>query len=92
MPSWNGPEEDIQKQIRRAFTAQCAIGWDQFFHGRIAKAWGLPPIGMYYNIRQPGDSFTPDQWMRTPAVITEIWTFSIAATWKQRPEHGIAWY
>jgi hypothetical protein len=37
---------------------------------------------MYYKIRQPGDSFTPDQWMRT--VITELcWTFSIIAIWKQ---------
>jgi hypothetical protein len=32
------PEEPIQQQIRSAFTAQAKIGWDQFFHGRIAKA------------------------------------------------------
>jgi hypothetical protein len=35
---------------------------------------------MYYKIRQPGDSFTPDQWMRT--VIKELCVFSIAI-WKQ---------
>jgi hypothetical protein len=36
---------------------------------------------MYYKIRQPGESFTPDQWMRT--VIKELcWVFSIAI-WKQ---------
>jgi hypothetical protein len=34
---------------------------------------------MYYKIRQPGESFTPDQWMRT--VIKELWVFSIAI-WK----------
>jgi hypothetical protein len=33
-------------------------------------------------IRQPGESFTPDQWMRT--VIKELWVFSIAMIWKQR--------
>jgi hypothetical protein len=36
---------------------------------------------MYYKIRQPGESFTPDQWMRT--VIKELWALSIAI-WKQR--------
>jgi hypothetical protein len=51
------------------------------FHGRIAKAWCKQPIGTYYKIRQPGDSFTPDQWMRT--VIKELWEFSITI-WKQR--------
>jgi hypothetical protein len=80
MPAWNGPEEPIQQQIRRAFTAQSAIGWDQFFRGQIAKAWRIP-IGMYYKLRQPGDSFTPDQWMRT--VIKELWAFS-TTIWKQR--------
>jgi hypothetical protein len=38
-PSWNGPEEPIKRQIRSAFKAQAMIGWDQFFRGRIAKAW-----------------------------------------------------
>jgi hypothetical protein len=37
---------------------------------------------MYYKIRKPGESFTPDQWMRT--VIKELWVFSIAICWKQR--------
>jgi hypothetical protein len=46
----------------------------------LAKAWRIP-IGTYYKIRQPGESFTPDQWMRT--VIKELWVFSIAI-WKQR--------
>jgi hypothetical protein len=80
-PEWNGPEEPIQQQIRSAFKkAQTKIGWDQFFHGRIVTAW-RKPIGMYDKIRQPGKSFTPDQWMRT--VIKELWEFSIAI-WKQR--------
>ena len=80
-PAWNGPEEPIQKQIRSAFKAQAKIGWDQFLHGRIAKAWRIP-IGTYYKIRQPGESFTPDQWIRT--VIKELWAFSIAIpVWKQ---------
>jgi len=79
-PEWQGPEEPIQRQIRSAFKAQAMIGWDQFFRGRIAKAWRTP-IGTYYKIRQPGESFTPDQWMRT--VIKELWVFSIAI-WKQR--------
>jgi hypothetical protein len=79
-PEWNGPEEPIQRQIRSAFKAQAKIGWDQFFRGRIAKEWSKP-IGTYYKIRQPGESFTPDQWMRT--VIKELWEFSITI-WKQR--------
>jgi hypothetical protein len=70
-PARNGPEEQpIQRQIRSAFKAQAKIWWDQFFCGRIAKAWRIP-IGMYYKIRQPGESFTMDQWMRT--VIKELW-------------------
>jgi hypothetical protein len=80
MPARNGPEEPIQKQICIAFAAQAAIGWDQFFRGCIAKAW-RKPIGTYYKIRQSGNSFTPDQWMRT--VIKELWEFSITI-WKQR--------
>ena len=46
-------------------------------------------IGMFYKIRQPGESFTPDQWMRT--VIKELWVFSITI-WKQRnsESHGTA--
>jgi hypothetical protein len=79
-PAWNGPLDPIQRQIRSAFRAQAKIGWDQFFRGRIAKAWRIP-IGRYHKIRQPGESFTPDQWMRT--VIKEVWVFSIAM-WKQR--------
>jgi hypothetical protein len=81
LPSaWNGPEEPIQQQLRSAFKAQAKIRSDQFFCGRIAKAWRIP-IGTYYKIRQPGESFTPDQWMRT--VIKELWVFSIAI-WNQR--------
>jgi hypothetical protein len=81
LPEWNGPKDPIQPQIRSAFKAQATrIGWDQFFRGCIAKAWSIP-IGTYYRIRQPGESFTPDQWMRT--VIKELWMFSIAI-WKQR--------
>jgi hypothetical protein len=70
-PAWNGPEEPIQQQICSAsFKTQAKIRWDQFFHGRIAKAWCIP-IGTYYMIRQPGESFTLDQWMLT--VIKELW-------------------
>jgi hypothetical protein len=53
--AWNGPEEPIQQQeIHCAFKAQAKIGWEQFFHGRIAKAWWRIPIGTYYKIQQPG--------------------------------------
>jgi hypothetical protein len=34
-----------------------------------------------HDVRTPGESFTPEQWMRT--VIKEIWVFSITI-WKQR--------
>jgi hypothetical protein len=64
LPVRDGPDEPIKRQLRRAYRAQTQIGWDQFFHGRIAKAWPKP-IGTYYKIRQPGESFTPDEWMRT---------------------------
>jgi hypothetical protein len=79
-PTWHGPGDLFQRQLRRAFHAQSRIGWDQFFRGRIAKAWSIP-IATYYKERQPGSSFTPDQWMRT--VILELWIFSITV-WKQR--------
>jgi len=86
-PAWNGPEDEIQAEIRLAFTAQSRIGWDQFFRGRIAKDWQIP-ITRFYEERQPGDSFTPEQWMRT--VIQELWTFSITV-WNQRNTelHGL---
>jgi hypothetical protein len=71
-PSWNGAPRNLSKrQIRSAFKAQQAkIGWDQFFRGRIAKAWRIS-IGMYYKIRQPGESFTPGRSMRT-VIIKEL--------------------
>jgi hypothetical protein len=80
LPIWNGPNEPIHGALRRAFRAQEKIGWDQFLRGRIAKDWKRP-ITMYYKIRQPGESYTPDQWMRT--VIKELWILSITI-WKQR--------
>jgi hypothetical protein len=52
LPAWNGPEEPIQQQIRSAFKTQAKIGWDQFFHGRIAKAWRIPIGTWYHKIRQ----------------------------------------
>jgi len=86
-PAWNGPEDEIKAEIRLAFNAQSRIGWDQFFRGRIAKDWQIP-IARFYEERQPGDSFTPEQWMRT--VIQELWTFSITV-WNQRNTelHGL---
>ena len=80
LPVWNGPNEPIHGALRRAFRAQAKIGWDQFFRGRIAKDWKRP-ITMYYKIRQPGESYTSDQWMRS--IITELWKLSITI-WKQR--------
>jgi hypothetical protein len=79
-PIWNGPNISIKRQLRHAFHAQSRIGWDQFFRGRIAKEWRVP-ICTYYKERQPGESFTPDQWMRN--IITETWKLSITI-WKQR--------
>jgi hypothetical protein len=79
-PLQTGPEEPIQCQLRSAFHAQSQIGWDQFFRGRIAKTW-IFPIGTYYKHRQPGASFTPEQWMQN--AITELWKFSITL-WKQQ--------
>jgi hypothetical protein len=67
-PALNGPEEPIQHQIHSVFKAQATIGWDQFFRGHIGAG---PRHGANqlerttYRIRQPGESFTPDQWMRT---------------------------
>jgi hypothetical protein len=83
IPARNSPEEPIQKQIRQAFTAQSAIGWDQFFRGRIAKAWRIP-IGIYYKIRQPGESFTPDQRNHR--------TMDILDSHMETAECGIAWH
>jgi hypothetical protein len=80
-PPWTCQEEPIQRKLHSAFHAQGQIGWDQFFRGRIAKAWILP-FGMYYKQRQPKASFTPEQWMWT--VITELWKFSSITLWKQQ--------
>jgi hypothetical protein len=87
-PAWNGPEEPIQRQIRSAFKAQATIGWDQFFRGRIAKAWSKP-IGTYYRIRQPGESFTPDQWLDANS---HQGTLDVLNRHMEATEHGIAWY
>jgi hypothetical protein len=39
-------------------------------------------VRQYYKIRQPGDSFTPEeQWMHT--IVKELWEFSITI-WKER--------
>jgi hypothetical protein len=79
-PSWTTPEEPIMPQLTRAFKSQSKIGWDQFFRGRIATDWKLA-IQTYYRERQPGTSFTPDQWMRT--TINAIWTLALTL-WRQR--------
>jgi hypothetical protein len=59
---------------------QSKIRWDQFFRGRIATDWKLA-IQTYYRERQPGTSFTPDQWMQT--TINAIWTLALTL-WRQR--------
>ena len=79
-PTWIPPEEPIQTQLRNAFKSQSKIGWDQFFRGRITKDW-QHAIQTFYSERQPGKSFTPDQWMRT--TIDALWTFSLTL-WRQR--------
>jgi hypothetical protein len=84
----NCPEEPIKQQIRSAFKAQATIGWDQFFHGRIAKAWSIP-IGTYFKSRQPGESFTPDQGMRQNS---HQETLGVLDSPMEAMEHGIAWY
>jgi hypothetical protein len=44
----------------------------------------------YHKIRQPGESFTLNQWMQTVYSFKELWLFSVAL-WKQRNMklHGI---
>jgi hypothetical protein len=79
-PDWPLPHEPIMHQLQTAFEQQRRIGWDQFFRGRIAIAWKYA-IRTYYAERRPGDSFTPDQWMRT--TIKAIWDFSMTL-WRQR--------
>jgi hypothetical protein len=61
-PTWTQPAEPIMTDLKRAFTSQGKIGWDQFFRGRIATDWKTA-IKTYYQERQPGTSYTPDQWM-----------------------------
>jgi hypothetical protein len=80
-PTWTPPEEPIQTQLRHAFKSQSKISWDQFFRGRITKDWKSAIQTYYYNERQPGKSFTPDQWMCT--TINALWTFSLTL-WQQR--------
>ena len=60
--------------ITRAFQSQQRIGWDQFFRGRLTHEWSLV-LATYYNERQPGYNFTPENWMRT--TINAIWDFSL---------------
>ena len=79
-PTWPTPTEPIMDSITMAFNSQRRIGWDQFFRGRISSAW-KNAIRHYYNARKPGDSFTPDRWMRT--TIDGIWKFAMTL-WRQR--------
>ena len=78
-PTWIQPEEPIMADLQRAFNSQWKIGWDQFLRGRIAKDWKRA-IKTYYHERKPGDSYTPDQWMRT--TIAAIWKLSMTL-WRQ---------
>ena len=66
--------------LQCAFKSQQKIGWDQLLRGRIAKDWKTA-IKTYYHERKPGDSYTPDQWMRT--TIAALWKFSMTL-WRQR--------
>jgi hypothetical protein len=79
-PTWPTPTEPIMDSITTAFNSQRRIGWDQFFRGRISRAW-KDAIRHYYHDRKPGDSFTPDHWMRT--TIAGIWKFAMTL-WRQR--------
>ena len=47
-PQWTVPEEPIMMAITSAFHSQKNIGWDQFFHGQLSKAW-LMVIEVYYH-------------------------------------------
>ena len=78
-PQWPTPEEPIMTAITSAFHSQKNIRWDQFFHGRLSKAW-LTVIEIYYQEHRPGYIFTPNHWMRT--TIDAIWTFSLTL-WQQ---------
>jgi hypothetical protein len=79
-PTRTTPEEQIMTDLHRAFNSQKAIGWDQFLRGRLAKDW-KHAIKTYYHERKPGNSYTPDQWMRT--TIAALWKFSMTL-WRQR--------
>jgi hypothetical protein len=79
-PAWIAPLEPIQQHLQQAFTSQRRIGWDQFFRGRLSRDWQAA-IASYYRDRRPGESFTPDKWMRS--TIDAIWTFAMTL-WRQR--------
>jgi hypothetical protein len=79
----------IQQQLRSAFKAQAKIGWDQFFLGRIAKAWRIPIRTYYKKIRQPGESFTPDQPVDAKS---HQGTLGVLDSPMKATEHGIALY
>jgi hypothetical protein len=80
LPNWLEPLEPIMQHLKHAFDAQCRIGWDQFFRGRISRQWKTA-IETYYHERCPGESYTPNHWMRT--TIDALWTFSMTL-WQQR--------
>jgi len=86
-PGWHRDPERIKRQLHRACLTQQKIGWDQFLRGRISKDW-THAIHTYYVDRQPGDSYNPEQWMRT--TIAAIWKFSLTM-WRQRnlDKHGV---
>jgi hypothetical protein len=79
-PTWTEPMETIQRLIINAFEAQNKIGWDQFIRGRVATAWKTV-ISSYYSERRPGESYSPDRWMRT--TIDALWTFGLTL-WRRR--------
>jgi hypothetical protein len=51
-------ESFLPSEIEISWEFSAVSGWEQFFRGRIAKAWRIP-IGTFYKIRQP---VQPGEW------------------------------
>jgi hypothetical protein len=86
LPTWTQTEPFLTA-LTVAFNSQKQIGWDQFFRGRLSRAWASA-IGLYYKERRPGTAYTHDKWIRN--TIKATWNFSMSL-WRQRcaSYHGI---
>jgi hypothetical protein len=79
---------EANELLIRAFEDQEAIGWDQWFKGRLAKSWGAVYEFDLAHLDHRIPLQTPQKWVKT--IITDIFEFDLQS-WSIRNdiEHGV---